>query len=406
MVRKYMLAVVFVAAGFVCSQVLAQSSYTFYDSNTAVPHVFTNIVGTASTNGTLVVFEGELESLISVPKAYNLTSDRYLASVQLLSQIRLFDELPASNEVGSVQGAVAALRNGVGSSNGTYYVWAVTNGGLLGWTQLQTTNTPPTTFAVNDGETNYVTFVFSYPPNVPSVKYQVYIGNETDTVMQPSLQVSSPTSETNGINSVSLLGVGGVMEVGTASGSPTPLSTAVDFSVYATTNGVRIEINTVNEEGEGLITVYALINGVWTPVGTIQAKGYGSNKYYLYATGLEVGKSYWFKIVDEANHTHTSASAIEIKEIKMEAVALMLDALRVTFNTESGRSYLVKVSTDMAAPLDQWTTEYVRVYNGVTGGWSAYSNTPFMAGPGLQTVIEVPLSKEKAFFKIVLVDEP
>lgn len=406
MVRKYMLAVVFMTAGFVCSQVLAQSSYTFYDSNTAAPHVFTNTVGTASTNGTLVVFEGELESLISVPKAYNLTSDRYLASVQLLTQIRLFDELPTSNEVGSVQGAVAALRNSVGSSNGTYYVWAVTNGGLTGWTQLQTTNAPPTAFAVNDGETNYVTFVFSYPPNVPSVRYQVYIGNETDSVMVPSLQVTSPTTETNGINSVSMLGVGGVMEVGTASGSPSPLSTAVDFSVYATTNGVRIEINTVNEEGEGLITVYALINGVWTPVGTIQAKGYGSNKYYLYATGLEVGKSYWFKIVDEANHTHTSTAAIEIKEIKMEAVAMMLDALRVTFNTESGRKYLVKVSTDMAAPLDQWTTEYVRVYNAVSGEWSEYANTPFMAGPGLQTVIEVPLSKQKAFFKIILVDEP
>lgn len=397
----------FVLSVLACTQVAAQGSFTLYDTHTGDPVVFTNLVGTVSSNGVLVVFEGELESLVSVPKAYNLTSDRYLASLQLLTQIRLFDELPQSNEVGTVQGAVAALRDGVGSSNGTYYVWAVTNVGLTGWTPLLSTNETPSTFPVADGETNYVTFVFSYPTNGSPVTYQVYLGNSGDMVMTPSSPVTSPTGETNGINSVSLLGQGGLMEIGTASGSPSPLSTAVDFSVYATTNGVRIEISTVNEEGAGTITVYALINGVWTPIGTVEADG--SNRYYLYTTGLQVGQSYWFKVVDEANHTHTSTSAIEVKTIKMEAVAMTLDAMRVTFNTEYGRKYQVKVGGSLSKPVSEWATESVSVYNPVSDTWSPYSSEPFMAGPGLQTVIQIPIhmsqTNAKAFFKVILVQD-
>ncbi len=182
-------------AGFVltvlaCTQASAQGSFSLYDTNSGNPVVFTNLVGTVTTNGLLIVFEGELESLVSVPKAYNLTSDRYLASIQLLTQIRLFDELPESNEVETVQGAVAALRDGVGSSNGTYYVWAVTNVGVSGWTPLLSTNEPPTTFPVTDGETNYVTFVFSYPTNGNPVTYQVYLGGPSDTTMIPSASVT------------------------------------------------------------------------------------------------------------------------------------------------------------------------------------------------------------------------
>ena len=403
--RLYILAGL-AAILFFSSEAAAQSTFTLTNSVSGDPVVFTNSVGTVSTNGTLIVFEGTLESQISVPKA--LSSDNsLLASVQLLTQVRLFDDLPAAEDVGSVQGAVAALRDGVGSSTGTYYVWAVTNTGLgaTGWTQLLTTNQPPGTFSVTDGETNYVTFVFSYPPAIASVMYQVFIGNATSPLLTPSAQVASPTVvETNGINSVSMLGMGGVMEVGSVSGATGPLSSSVDFSVYATPGGVRIEINTVDEEKEGVITVYALINGAWAPVGTVQAKGYGSNTYYLNASGLEAGQSYWFKVVDEAGHTHTSTSAIEVKEIKMAAVSMLLDAMCVTFNTEYGRKYQVKVSEDLSLPIDQWSTEQVSVYNPAAGTWSAYSGAAFMAGPGKQTSVKIPKSQNRAFFKVIMVD--
>jgi hypothetical protein len=405
--RKFALHVVCVVAGLICSRSVALDTYTLADTGTAGDRVFTNTVGTSSSDGTLIVFEGELESFIDVPKSFNLTSGLYLASLQLLAQIRLFDELPVSNEVGTVQGAVAAIRDGVGLTTGTYYAWGLSNGAPT-WVQLMTTNTPPAAIAVNDGETNYVTFVFSYPEISGPVSYKVYIGDSEDQVMESSEWVDSPTTVVDGISSVSLVGVGGIEEVGSASGSTGPLSTSVDFSVYATTNGVRVEVYTVNENGSGAISVYAQINGEWTLIGTIPAEkvvGSGSNKYTLYVTGLEVGQSYMFKIVDEANHTHTSTTAIEVKSIKMDAVTMTLDTMRVTFNTEYGQKYLVKVSEDLAAPIGLWSTEFVSRYDAATGNWSVYTNVPFMAGPGLQTVIQIPMSKNKAFFKVILVDE-
>jgi hypothetical protein len=154
-----------------------------------------------------------------------------------------------------------------------------------------------------------------------------------------------------------------------------------------------------------MITVYALINGVWTPVGSVQAIGSGSNRYFVNATGLPVGQSYWFKIVDEANHTHTSATPVEVRSIRMEAVALTLETMRVTFNSEFGRTYQVKVSESLSLPVDQWKAEYVSVLDPETGTWSGYSNEGFQAPPGEQTAIQIPKGgKNKAFFKIMLVD--
>lgn len=143
----------------------AQGTYPLTDQGeTPVTRTFTNSVGTASaTNGTMIVFEGQLDSSLGIEKEYNAFCDTYLASVQLLIQIKLFDELPLSNELVNVQGAVAALRDSAGSSNGTYYAWGSTNGLAMTWLQLKTTNNLP--FTVVDGGTNYVTFVFSYPTN-------------------------------------------------------------------------------------------------------------------------------------------------------------------------------------------------------------------------------------------------
>ncbi len=405
MTRKYCLAGICLTVSLLAASAVAQDTFTLYDGNTDLPVVFTNSAGTASTNGTLIVFEGELQAAFSVTNAYNATSDAYLASLQMLTQIRLFDTLPTASEVGDVQGAVAALRDSPEATTGTYYVWGVSNS-VLTWMRLWTTNTPATTFAVNENETNYVTFVFSYPTNSDPVTYQVFIGDLGDVVMEPSLPVTSATAETNGINSVSLLGVGALSAVASSSGSTSPLSTAVDFSVYAVTNGIRMDIYTTGESGKNAITVYALINGEWTVVGTIpkeEVVGYGNNHYTIMASGLTVGESYWFKIEDEANHTHSSPTAIQVRSIQMEAVRLDLETLQVTFNTEYGRQYRVMVSESLSAPLAQWTAASVRRY--VNGAWTSCTNTPFMAGPEAQTVIQIPLDKNKAFFKVILIDE-
>jgi len=77
--------------------------------------------------------------------------------------------------------------------------------------------------------------------------------------------------------------------------------------------------------------------------------------------------------------------------------------MQLAFNTEYGRSYVVKVSDSPTASANGWTTEYVR--RQTASGWSALSNQPFMAATGTQTRVQIPLNRNKAFFKIVQTDE-
>ena len=109
-----------------CLTAQAQSEYVLTDGNTANSVAFTNSLGTAALDGTMIVFEGQLDADITVDAVAG-TNGYSLASLQLLTQIKLFDELPASNEVGTAQGAVAALRDAPESTTGTFYVWGSTN---------------------------------------------------------------------------------------------------------------------------------------------------------------------------------------------------------------------------------------------------------------------------------------
>ena len=177
-----------------------------------------------------------------------------------------------------------------------------------------------------------------------------------------------------------------------------PLSTAIDVSAYATADGVVIELWTVNESGYGDIVIYAWIGNAWVEVGRVpswQVVGEGANHYSVAATGLAEGGAYYFRIVDEAGHEHLSVQPVAVKAIRVEAVRLEMQTLTVTFNTEYGHTYVVDVSTNLA----DWTAEFVR--HPTAGGWSDYTNAPFIAGPGERTEVIVPLNgRARAFFRI------
>ena len=248
--------------------VSGQSNYSFTDVVQGTPVYFTNSMGSASQEGSLVVFEGVLESSVVVNKALDPASGYDLASIRMAVVVRLFDELPEAGDVGAVQGALAALRTGT-SESGTYHVWADTGSGM-DWVQLLNDADQP--LVVEEGSTNKLLFVFHYPADSSPVRYKLMIGDIDTEVLQASKWYDSNTEESGGIKGAELLGNGGLMEVGTAGGSVTPLSSGVHFRVYSTAAGIIIEIDTMNEEGSGVIQVFAWIDGEWVPIGEFVAQ--------------------------------------------------------------------------------------------------------------------------------------
>lgn len=177
-----------------------------------------------------------------------------------------------------------------------------------------------------------------------------------------------------------------------------PLSTALDLVAYASANGVLIDLWTVNESGFGDIVVYAWLGGEWAEVGRVpadQVVGEGSNRYTLSTTGLSASGDYRFKVIDEAGHVHYSDGEIAVQVIRVAAVRLDMQTLVLVFNTEKGRAYTVKTSTD----LTNWTTECAS--SPTASGWSEYSFEPFTAN-GTTIQVRVPVNGRcQAFFKVV-----
>jgi len=379
-----------VGAMLCCLTAQAQSAYVLTDGNTSGEVTFTNSLGTAELDGTMIVFEGQLDADITV-NATAGTNGYLLASLQLLTQIKLFDELPASNEVGTAQGAVAALRDASESTTGTFYAWGSTNTvtPVMEWVPLyQSYGVTP--FAVTDGSTNYITFVFNYTSN----RYQVFIG-DTPTTQVASVTVPSMTMEgKNGIAGVSLLGTGGLEAFASASGDPSPLSSSIGFSVYATANGILFILDPVGEQGSGWFTVFARINGEWVEVGKIQSDGSGHYEFLAYPGLLQIGQSYAFKVIDEIGNPHELADPVAIQSVKMESVVMKPDVMLVTFNTEPGKSYQVISAASLTSPT--WTATAIYFPTAVGEG---YGSEPFTAG-GTSTTVRIPRNTEKAFFKI------
>lgn len=183
--------------------------------------------------------------------------------------------------------------------------------------------------------------------------------------------------------------------------SSAPLSSAVDLGVYGTAKGVVAEVWTVDEAGSEDIVVYVWQGDDWFEAGRVSASGSGSNRYEVELTGVAVGGSYLFKIMDESGHEHVMPFAIEVKTIRMSAVRMDLQTVEMTFETEAGRAYEVQASADLV----HWQREVVS-YPLAGGAWSSPSRTSFTAGPGDTTKVRVPRNgRSKAYFKAVRVWE-
>ncbi len=382
-----------------CSIARAQGTYVLTNETTSAEVIFTNSLGTATSDGTMIVFEGRLDSDIQVTAMPGTTNNYNLAALRLLTQIKLFDELPASNEVGTAQGAVAALRDATPpeSTTGTLYAWADDpsdnpDKGMT-WVQLLTKE-GGNTFSLTDGSTNYITFVFNYTHN----RYQVFVGPQPNTQIPSAAVASLNMGGKNGIDGVSLIGVGGLERVASASGSITPLSSSIGFSVYATANGILFILDPVDERGSGTFIVKAYINGAWVKVGSVESKGSGHYEFLADSPcPLQVGQSYAFQVIDELSNPH-NLDSVAIKTIKMESVVMEPDVMVVTFNTEAGRSYQVISAESLTA--SDWTETVI--HYPTDGGWG-YGSGAFTA-TGTTITVKIPRNTQKAFFKIRKVD--
>jgi len=388
-VNKWVFVIVAVLC---CSVVRAQGAYVLTNEITSAEVIFTNSLGTATNEGTMIVFEGRLDSDMTVAAAQGSNSCD-LASVRLLAQIKLFDELPATDGVGAdAQGAVAALRSAPDSTNGTFYVWGSTNtvNPAMEWLPLYKSD-GVTTFTVTDGSTNYITFAFNYTDD----KYQVFIGPEPNDQVASTAVTSLPMVDEDRISGVSLMGVGGLESVASASGVVGPLSSAIGFSVYATADGILFILDPVDERGSGTFIVKAYINGAWVKVGSVESKGSGHYEFLADSPcPLQVGQSYAFQVIDELSNPH-NLDSVAIKTIKMESVVMEPDVMVVTFNTEAGRSYQVISAESLTA--SEWVPTVI--YIPVDGGEEDYTSEPFTA-TGATTTVKIPRNTQRAFFKI------
>ncbi|MDD3545909.1 MAG: hypothetical protein PHG96_11220 [Kiritimatiellae bacterium] len=391
-------------AAFFLAVLHSQAENTFVVTNKIgnTECTFTNTAGTASVEEGMIVFEGELVADMAVSAA--LTGGKWLASVQVVVQIKLFEELPGSEDVGAgVQGAVMALNDDPGDpgvTTGTFYAY-----GAGGWVQLTNSysHLPYTTY---ENKTNIVTMIFDYTA-APAITYYVDIGNP-EPANQVSQEITSPVTDESGINSISLSGSGALEVDGLSAtgGSTAPLSLGMSLSVYYAGTGVWARVSTVSEEGHDPIRIYADINGDGKfdeneMVGIIyNTHGDGFDHVYTVPLGgLVPGESYFFSILDDEGHTFVMSEPVLVKVIQVGETAvetvMEMKMLSVLFNSEPGRRYQVKISESLDSAAS-WTVADVYIDGGFTNEFAA---------AGEQTQIRIPINKTKAFFRIFMLED-
>ncbi len=386
---RLLVSTVFLAS--LCS--LAEDTFLVTNNNTSAVHSFTNTSGTASVVDGMIVFEGELTADLSVPSAYD-GNGILLASVQVLVQVKLFDELPSAEDVGTVQGAVLALNDDPDdpdSTTGTYYAW-----GTNGWVQL-TNSVTDELYATAKNATNIITFIFNY--STDPITYQMNIGT-TSASDELSQVITSTETTGSGITSISLSGSGSLDldGVSSASGSTAPLSLGMSISVYYASNSVWATVSTVGENGNDTIEIFVKVGDAWEPVGEIIPCGEGAHVYTVELNGLVPGESYMFMIKDEEGHEFYLSDPLQVKVIMVGEMVMVTEMemkkLAVTFNTEVGRRYRVKVSDSLTS--GEWTVEEVYIDGAFTNVFMASEN---------QTQIRIPINKNKAFFRIFMLED-
>jgi len=271
---------------------------------------------------------------------------------------------------------------------------------LTGDGYIRTIDMQPTT---NFGYTTYIEFAVNWSfisANTalgPNQTWRLQLGSRND-----STDHNAPQDDIAGGFSPSSL----VTNSWSSTLSVHALSSSMDLSAYATDGSVQIDLWTVNENGNDDIVIFAWIDNAWKEIGRVLSEdvvGEGSNHYTVRTGLLSEGNAYLFKVLDESGHEFCLSDPVSVRSIRMSSVTMELQTMQLTFNTDYGRSYVVKVSDSPTASADGWTTEYVRRLT--SSGWSALSNQPFMAETGTQTRVQIPLNRSKAFYKIVQQDE-
>ncbi len=189
------------------------------------------------------------------------------------------------------------------------------------------------------------------------------------------------------------------------------LSTQIDIEASAGYDGtVTLKLYTVNENGNNDIEIYAMIDGQWVMVAMVpseQVVGDGSNIYTVEALGLTAGESYFFRIVDESGHSFETGKAIAVARYRLQATRTSLSPqyFTATFNTRPYVMYVLNVSESLTGDASQWSSEYVQVVHpAFPHGVSGFC-LEFQGAPEGTTTLRVPRNRNKAFFKLVEVDQ-
>ncbi len=372
-----------------------------YSSGTT--HDFTVVDGTSvTTQDVFIVFAGELVNETDVT-ATDDGDGRYLASIQLYLQMEIFEGAPDPSMYDTAQAGVIAVLDESSTTEGTLYGLTRDTNDDFVWEQLLDDSNNP--IPITAGTTNVLTIVMRYPDDSSynDYEYVVTLAPAEDPSSSISSQnITSPDTGDTGITSVKLVGEGSLTTYASTSGDPAPLSSQIDFSVYYSNGEFLVNIFTADENGSGELEIWAEIDGSWVLLGSVQAEGYGNHQYQLVVSGLSVGESYRFKVVDEEDRTHTSFGAIEVKSIQMQAVTLDMDTFSIRFNSEAGKRYKVVTSADMNKPVAEWSVSEVQVYG--PNGWTDFV-PEFQGVPESdQTVVRVPRTSDTAFFKVLLID--
>jgi hypothetical protein len=397
-INKAIFFAVLFTAGFACAETVSVD-----DSYSSATHTFTVADGTSvTTQDVFIVFSGELINEADVT-ASDDGDGRYLASIQLYLEMELFEGAPDPSVYDTAQAGVIALLNESSTTEGTLYGLTRDTSNDLVWEQLLDDSNNP--IPINVGTTNVLTIILRYPDgnSYTDYEYVVTLAPADDPSSSISSQnITSPDTGDTGINSVQLVGDGSLTTYSSTSGDPAPLSAQIDFSVYYSNGEFLVNIFTVDENGSGELEVWAEIDGSWVLLGSVQAIGYDNNQYQLVVSGLSVGESYRFRVIDEEDQIHTSFGAIEVKSIQMQAVTLDMDTFSIRFNSESGKRYKVVTSADMNKPVAEWSVSEVQVYG--PNGWTDFV-PEFQGVPESdQTVVRVPRTSDAAFFKVLLID--
>ena len=394
---------VFVFATLFCavSYVSAQTVIQIPDSqNLSTSNNVTVADGSViSTNGSLIVFEGELIYTETVTAEAD-NDGRLLAATQLTVQMDLFESLPDTSLLSTAQAGVIGLLNESSLTEGTLYALTVNSSSELEWVQLLDASNQPIP-VVEDTSYN-ITVILRYPSGTyMDHTYNVTIvPSDSSSSIIYSQSVDSASKVAGSFSSVTLAGKGSVAALTTETGDMAPLSSQIDFAVYYNRGEFIVDIYTANENGSGEIDVYALIDNDWVWIGSVTASGTGDNHYQLTVSGLEVGESYRFKVIDEEENEHISANEIEVKSIVMQAVQFDLETIIIQLNSEPGAWYQVLTAADVNTPLENWSVEPVQV--NVDGEWSDFMSEFQGLRDVNQTQIRVPKNKNKAFFKVIL----